>query len=118
MTTGTALIAPGRVITEYDAPLDPGAPRNATETAALAAAARGVRASVMRLPPTVHGAGDHGFVPALIGAARQTGAATFVGDGDTRWPAVHRSDAARLYRLALECRRGRHPHARDRCGHR
>jgi nucleoside-diphosphate-sugar epimerase len=101
-TSGTALLGPGRLATEEDeAPSGHQThPRGATE--AVVMAARGVRGSVVRLSPSVHGAGDHGFVPMLIGLARRKGVAAYVGDGANRWPAVHRSDAARLYRLALE----------------
>jgi nucleoside-diphosphate-sugar epimerase len=104
LTSGTALLAPGRVGTEEDAPA-PGSAANlraGAEVAALGAASRGVRSSIVRLPPTVHGIGDHGFVPALIDIARRTRVSAFIDDGANRWPAVHRLDAARLYRLALE----------------
>ncbi|MCG5432666.1 SDR family oxidoreductase [Mycobacterium sp. MYCO198283] len=104
-TSGTAMLATGSssaLATEVT-PAHPQGLRVASENATLALAGRGVRASVIRLAPTVHGPADHhGFIPTLISNARKTGQAVYVGDGTNRWPAIHDVDAARLYRLALE----------------
>jgi nucleoside-diphosphate-sugar epimerase len=103
VTSGTGLLSPGRLVTEDTAPPSGSAaiPR-VSEQAALAMASHGLRVSVVRLPPSVHGDGDHGFVPRLIGIAREKGVSAYAGDGLNHWPAVHRLDAAHLYRLVLE----------------
>ncbi|WP_342627220.1 SDR family oxidoreductase [Nguyenibacter vanlangensis] len=102
---GTMGLAPGGGMTEADPPdpRSPGAARAATETTVRGWADRGVKAMIMRLPPSVHGNGDKGLVPQIIKAARKAGSADYVGDGRNRWCAVHRDDAAHLFRLALEC---------------
>jgi nucleoside-diphosphate-sugar epimerase len=104
VTSGTGAIGAGRSATEDDRqPSGPNAvPRVASEEAADAVQACGARVCTVRLPPAVHGDGDHGFVPMLIGTARQKGVAAYVGEGNNRWAAVHRLDAAHLYRLAIE----------------
>ena len=111
LASGLAGLTPGRVATERDgrdpdaaaAPLGGGPlTRRGTAHVTLALASRGVRSSVLRLPPTVHGDGDHGFMAALVGIARDKGVSGYLGDGSNRWPAVHRLDAAHLFRLALE----------------
>jgi len=111
IASGTLGLTPGRVATERDglgpdpaaAPLIGGAAtRLANAQMTLSLASRGVRSSVVRLSPTVHGDGDHGFVATLVGIARAKGVSGYIGDGSNRWPAVHRLDAARLFRLALE----------------
>ncbi len=104
IASGTAAV-PGRVATERDesAPGSPVAGRAANGQAALDMAARDVRSSVMGLPRTVHGDGDrHGFIARLVAIARDSGVSGYVGDGASRWPAVHVLDAAHLFRLAVE----------------
>jgi nucleoside-diphosphate-sugar epimerase len=106
-TSGTLVLRPGHEGGELDPPDRDGlAPfRVAGEDACLAFASSGVRASVVRLAPTVHGRHDHGFMSMLIDTARTTGRSAYVGEGANVWPAVHRSDAAALFRLALEAGR-------------
>ncbi|UOQ69867.1 SDR family oxidoreductase [Hymenobacter volaticus] len=99
VTSGLAGFPEGRIATEQDVPTS-GA--RTSEQAALALVPQGVRASVVRLAASVHDQGDHGFVPYLIEVARQKGEAAYIGEGLNRWPAVHRLDAAHLFRLALE----------------
>jgi nucleoside-diphosphate-sugar epimerase len=104
ITGGTAALTPGQVSTERDtvAPDHPLRARAVSEEAALALADKGVRVSTVRLAPTVHGDGDHGFMSTIISVAREKGVSAYVGDGSNRWPAVHRLDAAHLFRLAVE----------------
>jgi nucleoside-diphosphate-sugar epimerase len=100
----TLALKQGQLGTE-DQPYDPsffGAPRARTEDLLQELASRGVRTSAIRLPPIVHGAGDHAFAPRLIQIARKKKESAYVCDGRNRWPSVHRLDAARLFRLALE----------------
>ena len=104
IASGTPAL-PGRVATERDeaAPGSPAAGRMANAQAALGMAAHGVRSSAVGLPRTVHGDGDrHGFIARLVGFARDKGVSGYVGDGSSRWPAVHVLDAAQLFRLAVE----------------
>lgn len=104
ITSGVGLLSYGRLVTEDDV-LPAGSdviPRAASEEAAAAVAAKGVKIYSVRLPPSVHGNGDHGFVPMLINLAREKGASAYVDEGKNHWPAVHRSDAAVLYRLIVE----------------
>lgn len=106
IASGVLGLTPGRIATErdgHDLPPGPGpAARLANAEFVLGLAGRGVRSSIVRLAPTVHGQGDNGFMAILIGVAREKGFSGYVGDGLSRWPAVHRHDAARLFRLAVE----------------
>jgi nucleoside-diphosphate-sugar epimerase len=116
--SGVALLTPGRVATEADGNpgSGPDAPRGGAERLAFEYTDRGVRTVSLRFAPTVHGDGDHGFVAALVGIARQRGVSSFVGDGTNRWSAVHRFDAAALVRLALTAPAGTVVHAVDEEG--
>jgi nucleoside-diphosphate-sugar epimerase len=109
LASGMLGLSVGRVSTEDDGLVpsaelrgNPAGRRSATALLTLSLRGIGVRSSVLRFPPTVHGDGDHGFVATLVDIARQRGMAGYVGDGTNRWPAVHRSDAGRLARLAVE----------------
>lgn len=102
--SGVALVQPGTVVTELVASgfNGPDAPRGGGEALALNYADRGVLPVALRFAPTVHGEGDHGFTAAIAAAAKQRGVSGYVGDGSSRWPAIHRLDAAAMVRLALE----------------
>ncbi|MBB3979936.1 SDR family oxidoreductase [Rhizobium sp. TRM96647] len=104
VTAGVAFLdAAGPLTVEADPAFPPsGTYPRASEAAAKALSDRGIPTSIMRLPPSVHGKGDHGFVPMLIDIARRTGRSAYIGDGHNAWPAVHVDDAARAFRLAVE----------------
>ena len=111
LASGSLGLSAGRAATERDGHDPDSVPaamgegprtRQATAELVLSLASRGVRSSIVRLPPTNHGEGDNGFMAALVGIARQKGVSGYLGDGANRWPAVHRLDSARLFRLALE----------------
>jgi len=101
IASGVGLLPQGQHSDEDTLPANT-LPRVASEEAAADLAARGVKVAAMRLAPTVHGDGDHGFVPTLIQVAREKGVSAYIGDGNNHWPAVHRLDAAAAFRLALE----------------
>jgi nucleoside-diphosphate-sugar epimerase len=102
VAAGVAGVSPGGIASEQDMPDDHVSPRTASERSALALAERAVRSMSVRFAPTVHGAGDHGFIARIVDADRSHGAAGYVGNGENRWAAVHRGDAARLVRFGVE----------------
>jgi nucleoside-diphosphate-sugar epimerase len=103
ITSAIGVLPSGGRVTEETRPASPSPnPRAASEDAARALIERGARVSIVRLPPSVHGEGDHGFVPILIKIAREKKASVYLDTGANRWPAVHRLDAARVFMLALD----------------
>lgn len=102
VTSGLVGISNNRPIMEQDQANLEKFPRGLAEEITISFSSKGVRSSLIRLPPSVHGKGDHGVVPGLIAIARKKGVSVYIGDGLNRWPSVHRIDAAQLYRLALE----------------
>jgi len=103
ITSAIGILPSGKLVTEETRPLSPNLnPRAATEEAADFVTAKGARVAIVRLSPSVHGQGDHGFIPILIRIAREQRASAYIDEGLNRWPAVHRLDAARVFRLALE----------------
>ena len=102
ITSAIGLLERARLVNEDDMPAPGPNPRIASEEAADSVAGRGVRVSVVRLSPSVHGEGDIAFIPTLIKIAREKGVSVYEGEGTNTWPAVHRLDAARLFRIALE----------------
>jgi nucleoside-diphosphate-sugar epimerase len=104
ISSGTAGAVPGTVSTE-DSEANPNSPlkvRKLSEALVLSLVSKGVKGMVLRLPPTVHGDGDKGFVPSIVSVAKAKKVSAYIAEGQNRWPAVHRLDAAHLYRLALE----------------
>jgi len=101
VSSGILGVSNNRLATEQDQASHQ-MPRAVADEIALSFTSKGVRSSVIRLSPSVHGKGDHGFIPMLFDIAREKGVSAYIGDGLNRWPAVHRLDVAQLYRLALE----------------
>jgi nucleoside-diphosphate-sugar epimerase len=104
LASGVMGLTPGRVATELDGHGSDSAssPRHANAELVLGMASEGVRSSIVRLAPTVHGDGDNGFIAIVVAVARTKGVSAYIGEGQNRWPGVHRLDAARLFRLAVE----------------
>jgi nucleoside-diphosphate-sugar epimerase len=104
VASGVTGVAPGRIVTENDRSNFHGldSPRGGSENLALDYAEHGVNTRIVRFAPTVHGAGDHGFLAALVALAREKGVSGYIGDGSSRWAAIHRNDAGRVVRLGLE----------------
>lgn len=102
ISSGTAILGGGRLLTETDPPLDPAGPRGISEAAVMALSERGVRGIAIRLPPSTHDRTKFGLISLMIDLARTSGVVAYVGDGANRWPSVHQLDAVHLYCLALE----------------